>query len=69
MTLTPAYGRDYKSVKEVTAAFNADQDFCVADMFSGPGTYTNRQDLLKSGIGQVTIRYKSLRSVTVVKVK
>lgn len=68
MTLTPAYGRDYKSVKEVTAAFNADQDF-VVNSYDGSGGYTNRADLLAMGIGQVTIRYKALRSVTVVKVK
>lgn len=69
MTLTPAYGRDYKSVKEVKAAWDANQDFVVADLFSGGGTYTNKADLLREGnVGSVTIRYKQLRSVTVIKV-
>ena len=68
MTLTPAYGRDYKSKKEVEAAFAADKDFAVADIMSGGG-YTNRADLVSMGIRTVNIRYKALRSVAVVKVQ
>lgn len=68
MTLTPAYGRDYKSAKEVKAAFDAGADFAIASPFDGSG-YTNKEDLLRLGVGQVVIRYKAHRSATVVKVK
>jgi hypothetical protein len=65
MTLTPAYGRDYKTIAEVKAAFAADKDFVIADVFGGnAGRYVNRPQLL----GQtVTIRYAKLRKVVVVK--
>ena len=32
MTLTPAYGRDYRSQKEVLAAFYAGRDFLLQQM-------------------------------------
>lgn len=69
MTLTPAYGADYKSKKEVQAAFDADKDFVIADI-SHPdsGRYCNRADLLKSE-SHVMIRYAGLRKVVRIDVK
>ena len=67
MTLTPAYGRDYKSAKAVKADFDANKDFVVADMFSGSGRYANKQDLPAGS--SVNIRYNKLRDVVVIKVK
>lgn len=65
MTLTPAYGRDYKSTKEVKAAWEAGQDFVIADMFSGDcGRYVNKPQLPGQS---VTIRYAQLRKVCVVR--
>jgi hypothetical protein len=68
MTLTPAYGRDYKSKAEVLADFDGDKDFVVADIMSGGG-YTNKADLIKQGITEVNIRYKRLTQVLVHKIK
>ena len=70
MTLTPAYGADYKSQKEVRAAFAADKDFVIAD-FNHPhsGRYCNRADLLKSTDSTVWIRYAKLRKIVQVDVK
>ena len=34
MTLTPAYGRDYKSQKEVMADVEANKDFIIRDITS-----------------------------------
>jgi hypothetical protein len=67
MTLEPAYGKDYKSIKEVKEAFEADKDFLIASI--GPwmdrgrlgarenlGRYVNRRQLI--GIERfVMIRY------------
>jgi len=34
LTLIPAYGRDYKSKKEVIADFEANKDFVIADVMN-----------------------------------
>lgn len=70
MTLTPAYGRDYKSVKEVKAAWEADQDFIIADfMHPYSGKPVNRAALRQSGeVSQVMIRYSGNRKVSPFKV-
>lgn len=46
ITLTPAYGRDYRSGKEVREAFNSGRDFVVASV-SSPwcGCYVNKPQL------------------------
>lgn len=69
MTLTPAYGRDYKSKKEVTEAFQANADFIIADVVHpDSGRYVNRPQLIEAGERSVNIRYKRLTQVAVVKV-
>ncbi len=59
MTLTPAYGRDYRSRKALLADFNADLDFVTQP----DGRYANRQDL--AGLPDVNVRYGKLRKVAV----
>lgn len=56
-TLTPAYGRDYKSAAEVKAAWNAGKDFVDAS-FDASGTYANK-DSFPMGT-RVGIRYARL---------
>lgn len=63
MTLTPAYGRDYKSKAEVIADFNANKDFVANDM--GRGGYINKEQILQLGLKSVNIRYKKLTQVFV----
>lgn len=63
--LTPAYGRDYKSAKEVTAAFEAGQDF-EGDYQLG-FKLCSKSDL---PLGSTAIlRYKRNTQLTSVKVK
>jgi len=66
MTLVPAYGRDYKSKKDVLADFNAGKDFVIAD-FSSPydGKPANKQDLTNEK--RIHIRYKKLTQICVVR--
>lgn len=68
-TLTPAYGRDYKSIASVTADFLAGKDFIYNDISS---PYDNKpcnyQDLKASGISTVKLRYARLTKVTIAKV-
>lgn len=62
--LTPAYGRDYKSSKEVKAAWDAGNDF-VGDYQLG-FRYVAKPDIPRPCT--VILRYKKNMSVTTVKV-
>jgi len=65
MTLTPAYGRDYKSKAEVLKDWNEGKDF--VNTF-GSGTYCNKADAEKYAVGEsVFIRYAKLTKVVQVK--
>lgn len=44
LTLTPAYGRDYKSQKAVKADWDANKDFRIATFGPLDGKYINKQD-------------------------
>jgi len=67
VTVSPAYGRDYKSQKEVKEAWESGKDFVVQSMFNGG--YINKQGALEQGVSTVNIRYKKMSNVVVVKVK
>jgi hypothetical protein len=54
--LVPAYGRDYKSQREVQEAWDANKDFWTADIINGYGAATNKQDCDSMGL-RVVIRY------------
>lgn len=69
MTLTPAYGRDYKSQKAVKADWDNNKDFVINDISSPwDGSYANKADLIGQ-VGSVMIRYDRLTKIMVVKVK
>lgn len=57
--LTPAYGRDYKSLKAVQADFNAGKDFRL-NTPSGD-TYCSIRDF--NGKGRIQVRYAKLAKV------
>lgn len=71
LTLVPAYGRDYKSKKEVEEAWKLGKDFMISDMSSPwDGKMINLQDAKADGsLRQVNIRYKKMTQVTVIDVK
>ena len=56
--ITPAYGRDYKSLAKLKADFEAGQDFQTSS-----GSYTNRRDLFEFGVRQIMVRYDKIRKV------
>lgn len=67
-TLMPAYGNDYKSIKEVQEALDSNKDF-ILRTFNRPDTYINRPQLVDAGVKQINIRYKQLRECRPFKVK
>lgn len=66
VTLVPAYGRDYKSAKEVKAAWAEGKDFQINDMsHPNDGSYVNINDDT-TGL-TFNVRYKRLTGVAVIK--
>lgn len=64
MTITPAYGRDYKSAKAAKADYYADKDFIISD-FTSPwdGKLVNKSQL-SDHAGYLNIRYNNLTKIT-----
>jgi len=58
ITVTPAYGRDYKNQKEVKADWDADKDFRE----TASGSYINKSGAEKLGL-KVIVRYGKLLKV------
>ncbi|MFA6958597.1 MAG: hypothetical protein WC538_22230 [Thermoanaerobaculia bacterium] len=68
ITVTPAYGRDYKSAAAAKADWDANKDFAIASVWTG-GTYINKEDAENHpSISAVSIRYRKLRRQVVVRV-
>jgi len=67
MTLTPAYGRDYKSKAEVQADFDGNQDFKIASVGPWMGAYVTKAEL-KGNEAEVNIRYAKNTKVAVLSV-
>ena len=61
-TLTPAYGRDYKSKEEVLKDFDANKDFVINDPVSKWDGKPVNKEQLKSG-DAVTFRFAKLKRV------
>jgi hypothetical protein len=61
MTLTPAYGRDYKTKKLAEEAFASGVDWQIASFGPDMGRYVSAPEIK----GQtVTLRFANLRKVT-----
>jgi len=65
LSCVPAYGRDYKSGKEVLLDWNDGKDFLIKDMFLHG--YINKSDAPKGAT--LNIRYKKLMKICVIKIK
>lgn len=65
LVLTPAYGRDYKSKKEVLAAWNEGKDF-IAHFPLGT-TYVNKTDVERqeelASVKWLEFRYKHMANI------
>jgi hypothetical protein len=66
-TLTPAYGRDYRSKAAVEAALLAGHDF-VLNMGPRGSGYANLETLQRMGVQRINVRYGKLRKVAVLDV-
>lgn len=70
ITVSPAYGRDYRSRDAAEQAWKDGKDFLNQSPFVR-GRYVNRQDVLEftPHVQYVHIRYNRMRDVTIIKVK
>lgn len=66
LTLTPAYGRDYSSKKDVQTDWDADKDFQIATP-EVKGRYINKADAERYNVPSVSIRYQKLTKVMTIK--
>ena len=68
LTLTPAYGRDYKSFKALREDFTGGKDF-ILNSYKHPydGKPCNINDLKREGVKMVTVRYGKNRYVNTIK--
>ena len=66
LSAIPAFGRDYKTKKQVQEAWTAGHDF-VLQGFIENGRYINKQDLKTHET--LNIRYKNLTQVCVIRGK
>jgi len=58
-SLTPAYGRDYKSSAEAIASLVNGKDWQIASLMHGSGSYCGISDLAVGD--RVSLRYAKLR--------
>ena len=65
LTVVPAYGRDYRTKREVAEAWANGKDFRISDFFSpDDGRYVSIRDCPPNT--QIHVRYDKLRKVTVI---
>ncbi len=64
MTLTPAYGRDYKGLKDLKQDLLDGKDFYLQS-YDRSG-YTSLKELKSLGITSVQVRYAKLRKTSMI---
>lgn len=67
LELSPSYGRDYKTAKDVQTAWDEGKDFTVESYGPDMGRQINKQDA-KPGT-TLMIRYKKLTQIKIIKIK
>jgi hypothetical protein len=66
LTLSPAYGRDYKSKADAKQAWEEGKDWTIEGMHPDAGRYTSIRDIdmfLADGYDSVRLRYNGLRDL------
>ncbi len=68
LTVSAAYGRDFKSKKEILNYWNSNKDFQNLGVNSY-GSLINKQDAKRFKVGYLRVRYNNLRDVQIIDVK
>jgi hypothetical protein len=65
LTVVPAYGRDYKTAKQVKEAWASGSDFLIQSINHNGGMYINKADKPEDVI--MNVRYCNLTKVVVIR--
>lgn len=75
LTLTPAYGRDYKNVNQLLNDWDNNKDFIITLKNGQGATYINKSDFISlrdrhpiKTVEYIKFRYDNLQKVKVIKV-
>ena len=66
LTVSAAYGRDFKNKKEILNYWNENRDFQNLGIFETG--YINKQDAKRFKVGYLNVRYKNLMNIAVIDV-
>jgi ABC-type lipoprotein release transport system permease subunit len=67
LTVSNAYGRDFKSKREILEHYNANKDFQNLNV-TVSGAIVNKQDAKKFKVGFLRVRYKNLMNIAMIDV-
>ena len=72
LTVSAAYGRDFKSKKEILNYWNSNRDFQNLGYYNSDinysGSYINKQDAKRLNINSLMVRYKNLMNIAIIDV-
>ena len=66
LTVSNAYGRDFKSKREILEHYNSNKDFQNLGISSG--AYVNKKDAKRFKVGYLNVRYNNLMKIAVIDV-
>jgi len=70
LTVKNAYGRDFKSKKEILEHYKSNRDFQICfNLGIKQGSYINKQDAKKFEVSILNVRYNNLMKIAVIDVK
>ena len=67
LTVSAAYGRDFKSKKEILNYWNSNKDFQNLGI-NNTSSYINKEDAKRFKVGYLNVRYKNLMNIAVIDV-
>ena len=66
LTVRNAYGRDFKSKREILEHYNSNKDF--QNLGINQGAFVNKKDAKRFKVGYLNVRYKNLMNIAVIDV-
>ena len=66
LTVRNAYGRDFKSKREILEHYNSNKDF--QNLGINQGAYVNKKDAKKFKVAFLNVRYNNLMKIAVIDV-
>ena len=67
LTVRNAYGRDFKTKREILEHYNSNKDFQNLNVLTS-GAIVNKQDAKRYKVGYLNVRYNNLMKIAVIDV-